>query len=126
MIHRERGERPQKGNPHRLTRDQHVIPVATLLRFAGPDELIEVHLRDGRIERVPTDNQIFSVDRLWDQRAEAGYMKSVEADFQELVDALEAGRVGPLSPMELRVILRFWSLWRWRNHFIDSPAKPKP
>lgn len=123
MIHRERGERPQKGNPHRLTREQHVIPVATLLRFASPDGSVEVHLRDGRIQRVPTDNQLFSVDRLWDQRAEAGYMKLVEDDFQTLVDALEAGRLGPLSPMEHRVIIRFWSLWRLRNDFIDSPAK---
>ena len=122
MLHRERGEAPQKGNPHKLTRDQHVIPVATLVRFAGSDGLVEVHLRDGRVERIPPDNQLFSVDRLWDQRAEAGYMKSVEDDFQGLIDALEAGRVNPLSPAEHRIITRFWSLWRWRNHFIDTPA----
>jgi hypothetical protein len=126
MIHRQRGERPQKRNPHKLTRDQHVIPAATLRRFAASDGLVEVHLRDGRIQRVPTDNQIFSVDRLWDQRAEAGYMKSVEDDFQALIDALEAGRVGPLSPIEHCMIIRFWSLWRWRNHFIDSPTQAQP
>lgn len=126
MIHRERGEQPQKGNPHRLTRDQHVIPVATLRRFADSDGLLEVHLRDGRVLRIPTDNQLFSVDRLWDQRAEAGYMKSIEDDFQALVDPLEAGRPGPLSPNEHRTITRFWSLWRWRNHFIDSPTQPQP
>lgn len=50
-------------------------------------------------------------------------MKSVEDDFQALVDMLETERLGPLSPMEHRIILRFWSLWRWRNHFIDSPEK---
>lgn len=126
MIHRKRGERPQKGNPHRLARDQHVIPVATLLRFAGSDGLVEVHLRDGRIQRIATDNQLFSVDRLWDQRAEAGYMKSVEGDFQALVDALEAGRIGALSPTEHHITMRFWSLWRWRSHFIDSPAENQP
>jgi len=126
MIHRKRGERPQKGNPHRLARDQHVIPMATLLRFAGSDGLVEVHLRDGRIQRIATDNQLFSVDRLWDQRAEAGYMKSVEDDFQALVDALESGRIGALSPTEHRIIMRFLSLWRWRKHFIDSPAENQP
>ena len=126
MIHRQRGERPQKGNPHKLTRDQHVIPVATLVRFAGSDGLIEVHLRDGRIQRLPRDNQLFSVDRLWDQRAEAGYMKAIEDDFQALVDALEARRFGPLSPTKHRIITRFWSLLRWRNHFIDSPATNQP
>jgi len=94
MIHQERGERPQKGNPHGLTRGQHVIPMATLLRFAASDGLVEVHLRDGRSQRLPTDNQLFSVDRLWDQRAEAGYMKSVEDNFQALVDMLETERLG--------------------------------
>lgn len=126
MIPRRRGEKPQKGNPHKLTRDQHVIPVATLIRFAGSDGLVEVHLRDGRIEQVPTKNQIFSVDRLWDERAEAGYMRSVEDDFQALVDALEAKRLGPLSPLEHRITTRFWSLWTWRNHFIDFPARLQP
>jgi hypothetical protein len=126
MIHRRRGESPLKGNPHKLTRDQHVIPVATLKRFADSDGLVEVHLRDGRIQKLPTDNQLFSVDRLWDQRAEAGYMKSIEDDFQALVDLLEARRFGPLSPMEHRIITRFWSLWRWRNHFIDCPAEAQP
>ena len=97
--------------------------MATLLRFAASDGLVEVHLREGRIQRLPMRNQLFSVDRLWDQRAEAGYMKSVEDDFQALVDMLEPERLGSLSPMEHRIILRFWSLWRWRNHFIDSPEK---
>lgn len=126
MIHRQRGERTQKGNPYKLTRDQHVIPVATLARFAGADRLIVVHLRDGRIQKLPKDNQLFSVDRLWDQRAEAGYMKAIEDDFQALVDALEVRRFGPLSPTEHRIITRFWSLLRWRNHFIDSPAENQP
>jgi hypothetical protein len=99
--------------------------LATLVRFAGPDGLVEVHLRDGRIERVSTNNQLFSVERLWDQRAEAGYMKAIEDDFQALVDALEAKRLGPLSPLEHRIVTRFWSLWRWRNHSIDFPATPQ-
>lgn len=124
MIPRPRGEKPQKGNSHRLTRDQHVPPVATLIRFAGLDGLVEVHLRDSRIEWIPTDNQIFSVDRLWDQRAEAGYMKAIEDDFQALVDALEARRFGLLSPVEHRVITRFWSLWNMAQSLyrFSSPA----
>jgi len=53
-------------------------------------------------------------------------MKSVEDDFQALVDALESERIGALSPTEHRIIMRFLSLWRWRNHFIDSPAENQP
>ncbi|MFP5207291.1 MAG: hypothetical protein ACLGSH_18205 [Acidobacteriota bacterium] len=123
MIKRRRGERTQKGNPHQLTREQHVIPAATLRRFALADGRVEVHLRDGRIEKLPIDHQLFCVERLWDQRSEAGYMKKIEDEFQALVDVLEAGRLGPLSPDEHRRITRFWSLWYWRNHFIDSPLE---
>jgi hypothetical protein len=123
MIPRRRGVRTQKGNPHRLTREQHVIPMATLRRFALHDGRVEVHLRDGRMVKLSVDNQLFCVDRLWDQRAEAGYMKKIEDEFQALVDELEGGRLGPLSPGEHRCITRFWGLWHWRNHFIDSPLE---
>jgi hypothetical protein len=34
-------------------------------------------------------------------------MKSIEDDFQALVDALEAGRIGALSPTEHRITMRF-------------------
>lgn len=123
MIPRQHGERIQKSNPHRLTREQHVNPVATLQRFAWPDGCVEVHLRDGRTAKLPLDNQLFCVDRLWDQRAEAGYMKDIEDCFQALVTALEGGRYGPLSPAEHLCITRFWSLLHWRNHFSESPVE---
>ena len=126
MIPRRRGERTQKGNPHRLTREQHVIPVATLRRFAQPDGRVEVHLRDGRMAKLSVDNQLFCVERLWDQRAEAGYMKKIEDEFQALIDELEAGRVEGLSSDEHRCVTRFWGLWHWRNHFIDSPLEDTP
>jgi hypothetical protein len=123
MIPRRRGERTQKGNPYRLTREQHVIPVATLKRFASPDGRVEVHLRDGRIFKRKVDDQIFCVERQWDQRAEAGYMKGIEDDFQRIVSDIEAGRTTPLSIEEHIFITRFWLLWKWRNHFIDSPLE---
>ena len=34
---------------------------------------------------------------------------------------LDAGRCGPLSLEEEKRILRFWSLWHWRSHFMDVP-----
>ena len=121
MLSRKRGERTQKGNPHKLTREQHVIPIATLKRFIHPDSLVEVHLRDQRIVKRSVNNELFCVDRLWDQRAESGYMKEIEDHFQTLVTELENGRSGPLSPVEHQGIARFWSLLHWRNHFIEFP-----
>jgi hypothetical protein len=123
VIPRQHGERIQKSNPHRLTREQHVTPVATLQHFAWPDGYVEVHLRDGRMKKLRLDNQLFCVDRLWDQRAEAGYMKDIEDRFQALVTDLEGGRCGPLSPAEHLCITRFWSLLHWRNHFSELPME---
>ena len=73
--------------------------------------------------KLSVDNQLFCVERLWDQRAEAGYMKKIEDEFQALIDELEAGRVEVLSSDEHRCVTRFWGLWHWRNHFIDSPLE---
>jgi hypothetical protein len=123
MIPRRRGERTQKGNPHRLTREQHVIPAATLRRFALPDGRVEVHLRDGRIVKLPVGDRLFCVERLWDQRSEVGYMKRIEDEFQALVTDLEAGHPGSLTDAEHRCVTRFWGLWHWRNHFIDAPLE---
>ena len=122
VLPRKRGERTQRGNPHQLTREQHVIPAATLKRFAGPDGLVEVHLQDERVTKLPVDNQLFCVERLWDQRAEAGYMKTIEDNFQALVTDLENGRSAALLPKEHEDVTRFWSLLHWRNHFMESPA----
>jgi hypothetical protein len=73
--------------------------------------------------KFSVDNQLFCVERLWDQRAEAGYMKEIEDEFQALVNELEAGRSEGLSSDEHRCATRFWGLWHWRNHFIDSPLE---
>jgi hypothetical protein len=94
-----------------------------LQRFArAADGRVEVRLRDGRVAKLPLHNQLFCVDRLWDQRAEAGYMKTIEDRFQALVTALDGGRYGALSPAEHLCITRFWSLLHWRNHFSESPV----
>ncbi|HZP06465.1 MAG TPA: hypothetical protein VFB43_16325 [Terracidiphilus sp.] len=50
-------------------------------------------------------------------------MKKIEDEFQALVNELEAGRSEGLSSNEHRCITRFWGLWHWRNHFIDSPLE---
>jgi hypothetical protein len=78
MIPRRRGVRPQKGNPHRLTREQHVIPVATLRRFAQVDGRVEVHLRDGRIVMLEADDQLFCVERLWETRTLSPHLSRSE------------------------------------------------
>jgi len=50
-------------------------------------------------------------------------MKKIEDEFQALVNELETGRSEGLSSDEHRCVNRFWGLWHWRNHFIDSPLE---
>ena len=37
-------EKTQPRNPYKLTVEQHVIPVRTIKRFAGPDGMVEVNI----------------------------------------------------------------------------------
>jgi hypothetical protein len=64
-------EKTQPGNPHKLTKEQHVNPVRTIKRFAGPDGMVEVSMgTDQRVQRPPPYAGIFWTRWAWDQRAE--------------------------------------------------------
>jgi len=41
---------------------------------------------------APSDD-IFCAQRVWDQRAEAGFIKSIEDDFQALADEIAADKL---------------------------------
>ena len=114
-MRRRAHEKVQGANPHRLTLWQHVFPAASIARFAGPDgrvAVIDLVRRTAR--RAGPDDQVFCARRVWDQRAEAGYMREIEDRFQDL-----AGRV-IAAPGELRSLeddkaaSRFFALWRCR------------
>jgi hypothetical protein len=80
-------DKPQKGNPHRLTVNQHVYPAWSIERFADTTGKVEVWLRrSDKTFRASPDNPLFCARRTWDQRAESGYMKAIEDEFQILAD----------------------------------------
>lgn len=39
--------KPQRGNPHKLTIDQHIFPKACIARFAGERGTVQVRRKDG-------------------------------------------------------------------------------
>jgi hypothetical protein len=111
-------EEPQRGHPNRLTINQHVFPAASIARFA--DNSGRVCVTDKRrplIRRAKPKDAIFCAKRAWDQRAEAGYMRTIEDEFQKLASEIIGGTVTEIGPREKGIIDRFWALWfvRARN-----------
>jgi hypothetical protein len=117
-----RPEPPQKHNPHKLTIWQHVFPAKSIGRFAGADGTVSVTLCEtGRQFRVPPEDRIFSAKRVWDQRAETGYMKDIEDNFQALADQIVDGRRS-LDSEHYRVARMFFALWWLRFSARNSPT----
>lgn len=109
-------EKPQPRNPHKLTVKQHVIPVRTIERFAGPNGMVEVNIgTDHRVERLKPDAGIFWTRRAWDQRAERGYMKQIEDRFQPLADRIASGELTEIPEESAHDVNQFFSLWFHRS-----------
>ena len=124
-----KAEKPQIGNPRKLTFWQHVFPARSIERFAGDDGNVAVKHRQSKREfRIPPDDKLFCAQRVWDQRAEAGYMKQIEDEFQTLADEIIAG-LNQIGPEKSRIATKFFALWcsrfRQRNeptpdHFVEG------
>jgi hypothetical protein len=108
-------EKPQKGNPHRLTIKQHAFPVASISRFTKSDGRVSVYLLKQRKElRLKPDNQIFYAKRVWDQRAESGFMKDIEDKYQDLAEAITDGKIKTLTKNGNQIITDMYALWNIR------------
>jgi hypothetical protein len=124
-------EKPQKGNPHCLTINQHVFPARSIERFADADGKVSVRLlRLNKLIKLSPEDQLFCARRVWDQRAEIGYMKGIEDEFQSIADRIVNG-LRTLKPREHASVSRFCVLWHLRasrrtqpelNHLIRGVA----
>lgn len=79
-------EKPLAGNPNQLTINQHVLPRASIARFADVTGMIEV-CRDKTFFKADAENPIFCARRVWDQKAEEVYHQ-LESDFQDLAERI--------------------------------------
>ncbi len=109
-------EKTQKENPRGLTTKQHVFPRQSIQRFANGAGFVAVRLlaRDKTIPLRP-DDPVFCARRAWDQRAERGYMRSIENAFEPIAARVAAGGAA-LSAAECSVAIDFSALWRRRFH----------
>lgn len=117
-------EKPQKGNPYSLTINQHSFPTASIARFVGADNCVALHLIKFNKEiRVKVDNQLFYAKRVWDQRAEAGFMKEIEDKYQDLAESVVSGTNKTISDIECSIVTNMFVLWNIRAHRKENPIK---
>lgn len=113
-----RYEKPQKGNPHNLTINQHTFPKASIMRFAANDGTVSVfYIPGGKYLQLSPDDHLFCVKRTWDQRAEKGYMKDIEDKFQNLAEGIINQTVSGIGLTEKEIVDDFFALWNIRAHW---------
>jgi hypothetical protein len=111
-------EKPQPGNPRRLSVKQHVFPLASIARFAKGDGRVSLYDMSRSAERqVKPDDLIFCARRAWDHRSETGYMRSIENAFQSVAEKIIDGTICDMSEAEKRTVNSFFALWCMREEF---------
>lgn len=117
-------EKPQKGNPHKLTVDQHCFPTRSIARFAKNDNLVQV-FRMEKAEQFSAkpDANIFCARRAWDQRAEHGFMKEIEDKYQVLADEIISNNFITLDACRQATITDMFALWNIRSHWKEQPVE---
>lgn len=117
-----RDEKPQKGNPHRLTTNQHVFPFASISRFVRADGGVSVYLiKQNKRICVKPDNQIFYAKWAWDQRAEEGFMKDIEDKYQTFAEDVFTGKIKTVKKSCQSIITDMYALWNIRSHWRQQP-----
>ncbi|MHB8369355.1 MAG: hypothetical protein ACYDBP_06625 [Leptospirales bacterium] len=129
MAVKRKPEKTQNGNPHMLTRNQHVFPARSIKRFTGNDDRVSVLFKEGQqqgmLKRLGPKNKIFCADRVWDQRAE-NLGKQVEDRFQDLADRIVSGKTESIGPNDKIIVDEFFSLWEARSFFKNIPPQNQP
>ncbi|MQA37075.1 hypothetical protein [Rugamonas aquatica] len=114
--------KPQKGNPHKLTIDQHIFPNACISRFAGENGTVQVRRKSGEPDLWLTPkNSYFCARRLWDQKAEAVFMKAIEDRYQDVARNIVAGTVTTLDVEMTEAVTDLYLLWTLRHQRYLNP-----
>jgi hypothetical protein len=101
-----------------LTVNQHVFPLKTMKHFAPPGGRVSVCLIARReVRSMKPKNALFCARRAWDERAETGYMKRIEDEFQAIVAPIIDGKVGVIASEQKPAIDRMYALWYMRARY---------
>lgn len=121
---RARAEKTRLRNPNSLTVNQHVFPSKSIERFTNQGGHVSVHdLHRAEVIRAKPDNAIFCARRAWDERAETGYMKHIEDEFQKIAGPIVDGKAETLEPEHKPAIDRTYALWYMRSRYRELESQ---
>lgn len=119
--------KPQKGNPHRLTIDQHIFPKASIARFTNELGTVQVKRKNGEPDlRLTPGNSYFCARRLWDQKAESVFMSDIENRYQDVATNIIVGNVSNLNNSMNMAVTDMYLLWTLRHARYLNPLPDIP
>jgi hypothetical protein len=118
-VARAKGEPPQPGNPHELTRRQHVHSATCIARFADKSGRVWVRRKQGPAAfPANQNNPVFCADRAWDERTEKGLFRKIELAFnKEANNIVRTRRV-----VSHRAISEYVAIWQIRADLSSAPG----
>jgi hypothetical protein len=127
-VSRAKRVKPQKGNQYTLVCKQHVFPARSIERFARADRKVSVRFlnQNNKLLYLKPTHELFCAARVWDQRAEIGYMKEIEDSFQCLASHIVDSRLTSIAPNEQDTVSRFFALWSLRARGKTQPMQNQP
>jgi len=106
-------EKTRKGNPLELVIDQHFHTAHAIAKFYHNDGKVVVLEKDsGETFKRHKRAKIFCAKRNWDERAERGYMTTIESNFHSQIDNLVS-----FQERDHKAISEYFALWRLRHKF---------
>lgn len=117
-------EMPQKGNPHRLTINQHIFPRASMNRFVNERSGVQVRrLGQAGCVEFGTKNPYFCASRVWDQKVEHGLMVDIENRFQDVAEKIVDQSVRTLTDAMNQAVTDLYLLWNLRFNRNANPMQ---
>jgi hypothetical protein len=119
-------EKPQRGNPHQLTVNQHCFPASCIKRFTGSNGRVQlIRLNPSETISAKPDAKIFCAKRAWDERAEHIFMKEIEDKYKTLADKVVSNSTIKLNSKEQNIVTDMFALWNIRAHWNGQPVQNK-
>jgi len=117
-------EKPQKGNPHQLTVNQHCFPASCIKRFTGNSGRVQL-MQAPKLEEIMAkpDAKIFCAKRAWDQSAEHIFMKEIEDKYKTLAEEVISNTATKLNSNQQAIVTDMFGLWNIRAHWKEQPAQ---
>lgn len=112
-------EKTTHDNPNKLTKDQHYHSRYCIEKFLNSNDRIEVFIRQSaEIKQLTPKAELFCAMRMWDQRAESGFMLSIENAFHEVIDNPKE-----FSERNHVAITEYWALWKLRFDYFHRDRR---